>query len=73
MTEIKEILPKASITAYMMIKLTKEGNFVELKPTSGAHKAIGGYWASLEEVQHEQMVKALLEEQYRVFQVDWKL
>jgi hypothetical protein len=72
-TQMRLVEPKRHIQAYMMIKLNKDGNFIELKPTYGTHKIMGGYWASLEEVQHEQMVKALLDEQYRVFEVTWEI
>jgi hypothetical protein len=73
MTEIHEIPAQDRIKAYMMIKLTKEGNFSQLAPTFGTHKIMGGFWADRQEAQHEQMVKALLGEQYRVFEIDWKI
>lgn len=73
MTEIKEITPPASIKAYMLMRLTKDGMFTQLPPTYGTNKIIGGLWASKEEACHEQLIKALLGEQYRVFEIDWSL
>lgn len=73
MTQIKEIAAPDSIRAYMLMRLTKEGNFSQLPPTYGTHKILGSLWADREEAQHEQMIKALLGEQYRVFEIDWKL
>lgn len=73
MTEIKEITLPAAIKAYMLLRLTKDGMFTQLPPTYGTHKQLGGLWASKEEAQHEQLIKALLGEQYRVFEIDWSL
>jgi hypothetical protein len=73
MTEIKEIESTQFITVYIMMKLTRDGNFSELKPTFGTHKILGGLWSSKEEVQHEQMMLALKDEQYRIFEVKWAL
>jgi len=73
MTEIKEIEPLDHIKVYMLMKLTKEGTFAQLAPTYGTHKCMGGLWADQQEAQHEQMTKALLGEQYRVFEIAWKL
>lgn len=73
MTEIKEIERKASLKVYMLMKLTKDGNFTQLAPTFGTHKVMGGFWANKEEAQHEQMMKALSDENYRLFEIDWKI
>lgn len=72
-TEIREIPGPGSIRCYMIMRLTAEGNFTDLKPTYGTHKILGGYWADLAEAQHEQMMQALKGIQYRVFEIDWKL
>jgi hypothetical protein len=55
------------------MKLTSEGNLVELKPTYGTHKILAGHWGSQEEAQHEQMLQALKGEKYRLFKVDWNV
>jgi hypothetical protein len=72
-TTVKEIAASTHIVAYMVMKLTKEGTFVQLPPTFGTHRIIGGLWADEQEAKHEQMVKALLGEQYRIFEFKWKL
>jgi len=73
MTEIKELTAPTHITCYMLIKLNNEGNFSELKPTYNTHKVLGGYWASKEEVQHIQMLEALKDQHYRVFEINWEI
>lgn len=73
MTEIKELAAPTHITCYMLMKLTTDGNFADLKPTYGTHKILGGYWASKEEAQHEQMLQALKDQHYRVFEINWRI
>ena len=73
MTEIKEVHWDHTISCYMLMKLTAEGNLVELKPTYGTHKILAGLWGSQEEAQHEQMLQALKGEKYRLFKVDWNV
>jgi hypothetical protein len=73
MTEIQEVHMDSAITCYMLMKLNSDGNLAELKPTYGTHKILGGFWGSLEECKHEQMLQALKGSMYRLFKIDWKV
>ena len=73
MTEVKEIPAKSTITVYMMMRLTETGAFIQHTPTLSTSKNLGGYWADLEEVQHEQMMQSLKNVHYRIFEINWKL
>jgi hypothetical protein len=56
-----------------MMKLTQDGNFTQLPPTYNTHKIMGGMWADKTEAQHQQMLRALKGEHYRIFEMKWKI
>jgi hypothetical protein len=61
MSEIEEIPPVKSIVAYIQVSIDSFGNMIHHtpEPTVSAVSIYKGYFTSLEEAQHDQMLKSL--------------
>ena len=49
------------------------GNFIFRAPEYSKHKILGGLWADVTEVQHEQMLDAIKGTQWTIIKINWQI
>jgi hypothetical protein len=69
MSEIEEIPPVKSIVAYIQVSIDSTGHMIhhQPEPTLSMGPIYKGYFTSLEEAQHDQMLKSLKGTKTKIF------